>query len=152
MTKTLTGDLIQLGLDGYFDVILQGCNCFNQMGKGLGLTMKQKLPEVYEVDCQTVKGDKNKLGTISYVTLSNTPLTVVNCYTQYQYNSKTVDVLTEYWTIEPCLTKVKELFTGKKIGYPMIGCGLGGGDWNTVYTIIKDTLQGEDHTLVLYNK
>jgi hypothetical protein len=33
----------------------------------------------------------------------------------------------------------------------MIGAGLGGGDWNIIYDIIKENLYGMDHTLVNYN-
>jgi O-acetyl-ADP-ribose deacetylase (regulator of RNase III) len=151
-TKTVYGDIIQMGLDGELDVILQSCNCYNNMGKGLGLQMKLMIPEVYEVDCLTEKKDKTKLGTISYVTVdtpSGKPLTVVNCYTQYKYYDQKKKVLTQLWTIQPCMEQVKKLCTGKKIGYPMMGCGLGGGDWNQVQPIILDVLQGEDLTLVL---
>ena len=149
--KIVYGDLIQLGLDGELDVILQSCNCYCQMGKGLGLQMKLRIPEAYEVDCLTPKKDRSKLGTISYVTV-DTPngnsLTVVNCYTQYKYYNKGRKC-TELWTYEPCLTKVKELWTGKRIGYPKMGCDLGGEDWNIVYPIITKLLDGEDQTLVL---
>jgi hypothetical protein len=34
----------------------------------------------------------------------------------------------------------------------MIGCGLGGGDWNIVSKIIDDELKDLDHTLVVYKK
>ena len=152
--KTINGDLIQLGLDGELDVILQSCNCYNNMGKGLGLQMKLRIPEVYEVDCRTTRKDKNKLGTISYVTVNNNNgglLTVVNCYTQYKYYNKGKKC-TQLWTYEPCMKLVKELCTGKKIGLPKMGCVLGGEDWSNVQPIIENTLQGEDLTLVLYNQ
>jgi O-acetyl-ADP-ribose deacetylase (regulator of RNase III) len=149
--KQVTGDLIQMGLNGELDVILQSCNCYNNMGKGLALNIKMQWPEVYEADCQTTRKDKNKLGTISYATLltpKNTELTVVNCYTQYKYYNKGKKC-TELWTYEPCMQLVKQLCTGKKIGLPKMGCVLGGEDWDTVEPIIDNTLQGEDLTLVL---
>jgi len=34
----------------------------------------------------------------------------------------------------------------------MIGAGLAGGDWGVISTIIKEELEGEDHTLVLFEK
>ncbi|MER8782100.1 hypothetical protein NKH60_12735 [Mesorhizobium sp. M1006] len=45
---------------------------------------------------------------------------------------------------------VKGKFAGKRIGYPKIGAGLAGGDWETIASIINDELAGEDHTLVEY--
>ncbi|HBG21357.1 MAG TPA: phosphatase, partial [Desulfobulbaceae bacterium] len=41
-------------------------------------------------------------------------------------------------------------FAGKKIGYPKIGAGLGGGNWDRISAIIDEELAGEDHSLVLY--
>jgi O-acetyl-ADP-ribose deacetylase (regulator of RNase III) len=43
------------------------------------------------------------------------------------------------------------MFSGKRIGYPKIGAGLAGGDWNIISSIIDKELIGEDHTLVLLN-
>ena len=41
-------------------------------------------------------------------------------------------------------------FSGKRIGYPAIGAGLAGGDWNIIKNIIDTALQGEDHTFVKF--
>jgi O-acetyl-ADP-ribose deacetylase (regulator of RNase III) len=147
---TIYGNIIDLGLNGELDLILQGCNCQNTMGKGLGLELKQRIPQCYEEDCKTIKGDKNKLGTISYITIitpKNTELTIVNCYTQYWYGPK--KGYTQTWTIKPIMEQIKQKWSGKKIGYPKIGCGLGQGDWNEIYPIIKETLWGEDQYLIL---
>jgi len=46
--------------------------------------------------------------------------------------------------------KIKQQFSGKRIGYPKIGAGLAGGDWERISRIIDEELAGEDHTLVLY--
>ena len=64
--KVIRGDLVQLALAGKFDVIVHGCNCMCTMGAGIAKQIKQKFPEAYRVDCQTKKGDRSKLGTISY--------------------------------------------------------------------------------------
>lgn len=120
------------------------------MGKGLGLELKQRIPECYEEDCKTTKGDRNKLGTISFITINtpnNTELTIVNCYTQFWYGPN--KGFTETWTIQPIMEQIKTLWSGKRIGYPKIGCGLGQGDWNEIYPIILNTLKDEDQTLVL---
>jgi O-acetyl-ADP-ribose deacetylase (regulator of RNase III) len=62
----IKGDLIELAIDGEFDLIIHGCNCFCTMGAGIAKTIKQKFPEAYKADLETEKGDKSKLGEISW--------------------------------------------------------------------------------------
>ncbi|MCA9174602.1 MAG: hypothetical protein KDB14_08950 [Planctomycetales bacterium] len=45
---------------------------------------------------------------------------------------------------------IKAQFGGRRIGYPLIGAGLAGGDWDVIADIINEELHGEDHTLVRY--
>lgn len=127
-----------------FDAIVHGCNCFNTMGAGIAASIKAKFPEAYEVDCETKKGDPKKLGTITYT--KNTVPTIINAYTQYAYWGKVV--LCDYSAIRSCMKKIKEQFSGKKIGIPMIGAGLAGGDWNVIKPIIQEELDGEDVRII----
>jgi O-acetyl-ADP-ribose deacetylase (regulator of RNase III) len=39
-----------------------------------------------------------------------------------------------------------------EIGYPAIGAGLAGGDWQLISSIIEEELAGEDHTFVVFDK
>jgi hypothetical protein len=64
--KVIKGDLLQMAEDDEFDAIVHGCNCFNAMGKGIALSIKNRWPEVYAADCKTTKGGRNKLGTYSF--------------------------------------------------------------------------------------
>ena len=68
--KTIHGDLLQLALDGTFDIIVHGCNCQCQMGKGIALSIKQMFPEAYAADQATPKADPSKLGTFSVAEVS----------------------------------------------------------------------------------
>jgi O-acetyl-ADP-ribose deacetylase (regulator of RNase III) len=149
MIKYIDGDLIRDAEQ--YDVILQGCNCFNTMGKGIALQVKEKFPKAYEVDCTTKKGDKAKLGTFTHTT-DTTPI-VVNCYTQFDYRKKYDDeakVYLDYGALKNVLEAVKKKFTGKKIGMPRIGAQLAGGDWNTIKQMIEVILRDEDVTVVTY--
>ena len=85
--KKIKGDLMKLALNGDFDVIVHGCNCFCAMGKGIALTIKKVFPEAYQADLKTVKGDKGKLGHYSSATVQRNghQITVINAYTQYNY-------------------------------------------------------------------
>jgi len=151
--KVIKGDLIKLAQEGYFDVIVQGCNCFCTMGKGIALQIKKVFPAVYIADCETRKGDKYKLGTISHATIDtpNGELVVVNAYTQFDYRiGHTSDTKrrVDYKALRSCFREVKQYFSGRRIGYPLIGAGLAGGDWNVIEKIIDQELVDEDHTLV----
>lgn len=144
------GDLIQLALNGEFDVIVHGCNCHCQMGRGIALTIKKLLPEAYIADCQTPKSDKTKLGTISIAEIvrGDIRFAVVNAYTQFDWAGEGVKV--DYQAIRQVMRVIKQQFTGKKIAYPKIGAGLAGGDWDIIYPIICEELAGEHHTYVKY--
>lgn len=150
--KIIKGDLIQLAIAGQFDVIVHGCNCFCTMGKGIALTIKQQFPTVYTTDLATIKGDKAKLGTISFtdVKVNGTSLIVVNGYTQYHW--KGADGKADYAAIRQVFTVIKQQFSGLRIGYPAIGAGLAGGDWQIISAIIEEELSGEDHTFVVFFK
>ena len=147
------GDLLKLGKAGEFDVIIHGCNCFNTMGAGIAKQVKSQFPEAYEADARTKKGDKDKLGKYTkheYATNTECEsLYVINAYTQYAYwNAFDVD----YDAIRSCFKALKEDFGGQNLrfGYPLIGCGLAGGNWDTVKAIIDEELEGEDHTVVIF--
>ena len=145
--KTIRGDLISLALEGHFDVILHGCNCFCTMGAGIAKQIKSVFKQAYKVDLASGKNPK-KLGKISVAEIEKPPLFVVNCYTQVGFGRGSVQV--DYDAVRSCMNGVKDRFAGNRIGYPKIGAGLAGGDWNLIATIIDEVLIGEDHTLVEY--
>jgi O-acetyl-ADP-ribose deacetylase (regulator of RNase III) len=142
--KTIIGNLITLANQGEFDVIIHGCNCFNNMGAGIAKEIKLKFPQAWMVDQGTIKGNRKKLGNITFA--NSGAVTVVNAYTQYKYGRNECNA--DYQAIRQCFKKVKEKFSGKRIGFPMIGAGLAGGDWSVISKIIDEELEGEDFTLV----
>ena len=146
--KTLQGDLLQLALDGRFDLIIHGCNCQCQMGKGIALSIKKQFPEAFAADCATAKGDAAKLGTFSSALIERGELSfhVVNAYTQLHWRG--TGVKADYEAIRAVMRAVKARFAGLRIGYPKIGAGLAGGDWGNISAIIDEELAGEDHTYV----
>jgi len=144
--KTITGDLIKQANE--FDIIVHGCNCFCTMGAGIAKQIKDNFNEAHLVDIQTQYGDKNKLGTITYT--KNTKPIIVNAYSQYKYTRDEVDV--DYEAIRSCMKEIKNKFSGKKIGMPLIGCGLAGGAWSIISEIIEEELENEDITIVKWDK
>ena len=148
--KVIQGDLVQLALEGRFDVIVHGCNCFCTMDAGIAKSIKAAFPEAYAADCATEAGDREKLGCFSSVDVSrkNHIITVVNAYTQYHWSSHTRQV--DYQALRSVFQQIKQTFSGLRIGYPKMGAGLAGGDWDTISKIINEELTGENHWLVEY--
>lgn len=149
--KTVQGDLLALAMDGTFQTIIHGCNCQCTMGAGIAKAIKSTFPEAFRADCQTEKGDRSKLGTISYasVTRGDREITIVNGYTQFNWRGS--GVRADYDAIRGVMKTVKQEFGGSRIGYPLIGAGLAKGDWSIISVIIDEELSGEDHALVEFD-
>lgn len=149
--RVVEGDLIDLALQGTFDVIVHGCNCFCTMGAGIARSIQMQFPEAYAADLMTTKGDRNKLGYFSSATVTENGhnITIINGYTQFQPSGPLP--LVDYDAVERLFKKIKKEFSGKRIGYPKIGAGLAGGDWQKIEKIISRELALEDHTLVTYD-
>lgn len=148
--KLLHGDLIKLALDRRFDVIVHGCNCQCTMGAGIAKAIKATFPEAFAADVETAKGDRKKLGSISFATVTRNghQITVVNAYTQFHWRGRGIKA--DYEAIRSVMSKVKQSFGNQKVGYPRIGAGLAKGEWDTIAAIIDQELNGVDHTLVEY--
>ena len=150
--KVINGNLITLALQGEFDLIIHGCNCFCAMDAGIAKSIKQAFPQAWDADLKTPIGDKNKLGTFSQaaITIDNhSKLLVINAYTQFHWSGK--DDLVEYKSLRKIFNQIKLQFHGKKIAYPQIGAGLAGGNWQKTSQIIDEELKGENHTLVIFD-
>jgi len=134
--KIIEGDLLKLAQQGEFDIIVQGCNCFNTMGSGLAKQIKQQYPDAYVVDKRTISGDINKLGT--YTIMFGETFDIVNAYTQYNYNTNgDKKDLFEYTAFELILQKLAIQFPDSHFGFPMIGCGLAGGSKSRILSMLE---------------
>ena len=159
--KVIKGNLLDLADQGKFDVIIHGCNCFHAMSGGIARQIAERYPEVEAADNLTEKGAKWKLGTTDNVVvrrpfkLLGIPILgltrsfiVINAYTQYNPGADF-----NYEAIKDCFEYIKLTAKGlnMRIAYPMIGAGIAGGDWNVISKIIDQELEGEDHTLVVWD-
>lgn len=150
--KVERGDLIQMAKNGRFDVIIHGCNCFCTMGAGIAKQIKDHFPQAQLADQKTQAGDKQKLGTysVAHIEHKDHAFSVVNAYTQYQFSGH--GTLVDYEAVRKIFAQLKNDFTKKRIAYPKIGAGLAKGDWVMISKLIDKALQGEDHTLVEYDR
>lgn len=154
MLNVIKGDLLALGKDNTFDIILHGCNCFNVMGGGIAAQIAQQFPDAHLADQETVRGDAGKLGT--YTIGMDGRLVILNCYTQYGISRDGADVF-EYTAFQRVLEKIQYRFGKWRIGLPLIGMGLAGGDAERIIPMIEAfaqtvTRQGGTVTLVEYSR
>lgn len=166
--QEIEGNLINLAKEGKFDVISHGCNCFNMQQAGIADAMRIHFnTDKFDMEGKQYYGDINKLGQIDYEVidrrngsivenfsslLDNDELldyvfSVVNSYTQY-HGGKNLD----YAALDLCLKKINHKFKGQKIGLPMIGCGIAGGEWLVVKRLIQKNLKDMDVTIVIFKK
>lgn len=168
--KEIKGDLIELAMNGEFDVIAHGCNCLVTMGAGIA----PQMAKAFQADTADIDYDfdlkahfefhrSEKLGNITWWNpnrdfgIKEAPenLTVVNAYTQYSYGTNHADGVSkplDYEALTLCMRKMNYQFAGKHIGLPKIGCGLAGGNWDLVKLIIQQELKDCNITIVIYNK
>lgn len=152
--EIIKGDLIELIKEGKFDAVAQGCNCFHTMGAGIALKFVQNWPSVLGADkSQTSRGDRKKLGSFSVavVTIQEKTVEILNCYTQYTYGMKEKELIDS--ALIQCLKGINERYkgTGKKIGLPLIGGKLAGGNKEWIIEQMHKYLVDVDATLVLFD-
>lgn len=148
--REIDGDLIALAETGHFDVIAHGCNCFCLMGAGIAAQIARRFPAAAAADRATADGDRGKLGTCSEarVVIGAHVLHVVNAYTQFHYAGP--PPLVDYDAVRSCMRWLRVHHAGRRIGLPLIGAGLAGGDWATIEPILRQELAGEDLTVVRF--
>lgn len=152
--NVVKGDLLAMGKNNDFDIIVHGCNCFNTMGAGIAAQIAQQFPDAELADSETVRGDAGKLGT--YTVGMHGRLVILNAYTQFGTSSSGKDVF-EYTAFERVLDKISMRFGKWRIGMPMIGMGLAGGDPERILPLInrfagRMEAHGGSVTLVEFNK
>ena len=151
------GNLLDLAEAGEFDIVVQGCNCFNTMGGGVAREIAERYPLAAAMDMETTRGDYTKLGswTVGLNDLTDRRFLIINAYTQYNM-SKGEDVF-EYTAFQLILEKLEHEFPTSRIGLPYIGMGLAGGNKDIIIPMIEMFAEniarmGGSVTLVEFNK
>lgn len=155
--EIIKGDLIQLALKGEAEIIVHGCNCFHAMGSGIAGALAAQFPEIREADSFSLKGSTDKL---TYYTVADVThyrsgpglptkelkkgFTCINLYTQYRPGA---DFLPTLFPV--ALKRLNKEFKGQTLWFPMIGCGIGGGDWATVMNDMVTHLTDVDVKVVV---
>ena len=154
--KYKVGDLCDALKSGEVGAIGHQANCFNTMNSGVAKAIRLAFPDAYTADCETVKGDKEKLGGLSvgWDRDDNGDMAglIYNLYGQYNYGYDSKGY-TDYDALRSALEEMHfdllpiEI---RKIGFPKIGAGLGGGDWDIIARIIEDTFFAGGFDVTIY--
>ena len=149
MVKYVKGNL----LDSDCDYICHQVNCQGVMGSGIAKQIRERWPEVYKeykTYCDYCnKHGLNMLGHNFDVPVDECEKSVINMFSQnnYGYDGKRY---TSYDAFCNCLLDIRNLIRGGTIGFPKnIGCGLGGGNWKVISTLIEEIL-GKDYDVYIY--
>lgn len=131
------GDLLKSDCD----VIAHQANCFSTMGSGIAYHIKKKYPEAYQADKEFPLKPKERLGQYSIATVGGEDgkqRYIVNLYGQYMFGGG--ERHTNYEALGSALELMMSHIEGSndiKVGVPYkMGCGLGGGDWDFVESIL----------------
>ncbi len=151
--KYKVGDLVEALKSGEVSSIGHQANCFNTMNSGVAKAIRLAFPDAYAADCETEKGDKLKLGWSSvgsYVRSDGSHGLIYNLYGQYNYGYDNKGY-TQYAKLREAMLDMRDDLAMiapheeefLRIGFPKIGAGLGGGDWDTIVAIIEEVFKGD---------
>ena len=149
--KTIEGNL--LDFPNGINMIFHSANTENVMGAGIAQQIRKRYPEAYKVDKDYfIPKGRERLGHYSQALVSGGSKDyklVVNLYGQMLNEDSVFGVRTNYFALRDSLRRSLDdhvTFSGHYneaiCGFPYgMGCGLGGGDWKIVESIISKALE-----------
>lgn len=154
MIKLIKGNL----LDSTAPLIAHGVNCQGVMGSGVAKTICTKWPDVKSKYVEYVNMTRKSvnpeelLGSILYVKIAP-GRRVANCFTQQNYG-RDGQVYFSYISLGSCLTLLREKCIEKnirRISMPEIGCGLAGGNRESIMKRIEKAFDKTPITVEIYH-
>lgn len=124
--------------------IVHGCNAQGVMGSGVAKAIRDKWPDVYRQYRDIYEEQGLRLGETFPVTVTPS-LCVWNSITQNLYG-RTGGRFVSYDAIEVSFCNINQYLLEnqdtlpREIHIPMIGAGLGGGNWEIIREIIEQTV------------
>lgn len=124
-------------------VIIHGCNCKGVMGSGVAKAIRDKYPKAYDAykNFQNERG--LRLASVSIYTRGG--LTIANLVTQENYGRDPKAQYVSYGAVHLGFEKLHKYFTlDVPFHFPMIGTGLGNGNWVTISSLIDLACPGRE--------
>lgn len=146
MIKHIQCDILKSGAP----IICHQVNCQGAMNSGLARQIREQYPEVYESYRKVCNNNRPKdlLGTILPVMVEGN-VQIINLFSQnnYGYDGK---LYTNYDAMEETFDILSRvLCPGETIAFPyLLGCVRGGGDWETVYSLIQKYFEKDFNVLI----
>lgn len=139
-------------LENVKEIVVQQVNCIGVMGAGIAKAIRQDITDTdyakYQNICKS-NSPKDLLGKVTLIPSKSRSYRVyANVFAQASIG--TDKIRTDYQALETELAKINNLAKDKnyKVIIPeKIGCGLGGGDWNVVHSIITKVCNSEYTTI-----
>lgn len=134
IVKYIDGNIVKLFLEG--NHVAHGCNCFHLMGAGVAGQLAKAYPPILEVDkSDTFLGDTEKLGNYTKA-VGKKGQFCFNLYTQFDPGRNL-----DYGALANSMINLNKwaehLLVPPTVYMPRIGCGIAGGDWEKVKTLIN---------------
>jgi len=132
--KYIKGDLFKT----QYDIIIHGCNRQGVMGSGVAKIVKESWTNAYDAYISHHKEFDLKMGEVVWG-YANKRI-IGNCITQDFYG-RTGDHYVDYEAIKNVFKEVNSFCLELKylhVAMPMIGSGLGGGDWSIIEGLIEE--------------
>lgn len=151
MKKISFGDILSVKENA---IIVHGCNNHGVMGSGIAKQIRAEYPGVYDTYTDNLaalsRTNKNPMGKVFWH-LGNNQLLIANAITQDGFG-KDGRKYVSYKAIAECFVEVAIIAEQEKlpVHYPLIGAGLGGGDWAIIADIIESVFESfptVEHTL-----
>lgn len=125
-------------------VIVHGCNARGVMGSGVARQVRNLWPGAFYAYRKEYERAGLQPGDVIYYK-ARERLIIANAITQRDYGRDTLTQYVDYDAIRACFEKV--LVVARRlqlpVHFPLIGCGLGNGDWKVVSKIIDETIPDE---------
>ena len=117
-------------------IICHGCNAQSVMGSGVAHQLRIAYPSIFEDYLKHLNNHPNPLGTVC-LSIINDDLIIANMITQWNFG--TDGKFVSYEAVRDGFSKVKDtaINLNMDVHFPLIGAGLGGGDWSIISTIIE---------------
>lgn len=140
MIQTKYGDLLESK-----GMICHGCNSRGVMGSGVALQIRNKWPHVYEEYRNALISYQNlgldPMGKVIMVGVGSDAV-VANIITQRNYGRDKNKVYVDYDAVIKGFKTLNHHLKARPltVNFPLIGCGLAGGDWRIISDIIDEEL------------
>ena len=154
MVREEVGNLVT----GKYPVFCHQVNCKGVMGAGIAKQIRNNYPEVYREYKFLCSNGVASLGMIQPVLTSDGRI-CINMFSQFSYGRDGQH--TNYDAFKKCLDEIRNWAKTAAVSFKtqgkdfvialpkFIGCGLAGGNWNVILSIIEDFAVGFPYDIVL---